>query len=201
MMVGGLKMSLLMVFPPVWQSPLYRSHVTRNPPPGEVSTCRALALLRKRPEHALAEGRILIFPDLADLATFNPVDQAVVVVVALAGFGLHVAARLHHHPFIVGNEPKRHGAAVLLQQRLHVTVEIAQHDFLAIEGLRPRILPGDGHDDVIGQSVAPQRAVAGDDAGKDRLHQLLVVGCAHGDFSLDWLPANHGTASAYSSNR
>src|SRR5262249_24502209 len=138
MMVGGLKMSLLMVFPPVWQSPLYRSHVTRNPPPGEVSTCRALALLRKRPEHALAEGRILIFPDLADLATFNPVDQAVVVVVALAGFGLHVAARLHHHPFIVGNEPKRHGAAVLPHQRTHPTPKNATHHTPATESVTPR---------------------------------------------------------------
>src|SRR5215475_14016611 len=86
------------------------------------------------PEHALAEGGILILPDLADLAAADPVEQAVVVVITQAGLGLHIAARLHHHPFVVGNESKGHGAAAL-PQRLHVAVEIAEHGFLAVEGL------------------------------------------------------------------
>jgi hypothetical protein len=114
-------------------------------------------------------------------AVLDPVEQAIMVVVALTGVGHHIAPRFHHDPFVVGNEPKRNGAA-MLQQGRDIAVEVTKHGLLAVKGLRPRILARDSHRDVIRQGSGKGSPIAVSTGGEDCFHQFLIGGGAHGRF-------------------
>src|SRR5258708_2141137 len=155
--------------------------ISRSVPGG--SNGRPHRRRREFSKHPFAQRRILVLPDLHDLAAGEPVNQAIVVVVANALFSHHVALGLDHDMVAIGEEAQRDRSPRLGQYIAQMAMQIAQQRRLALESLRPGILPGHAHRDVIGQGFEQQTALARGGAGEDCFHQLLVLSGAHG-FSI-----------------